>query len=522
MMDSLFLSRRPSDRLWSFLTHPAVLTVAVGLVLFFMLGAKEIWTQEWRWANICSEMMLRHDYFHPFLANRDYYDKPLLSYWLMIAFSYVVGGLNVWAIRLPNAVAGALVVAATFCVAKKQTSKDAGYFSAWMLISSFMFVYWSRIASADMLNVAGIMLAVAWYFARKKRSRFLDYFVFFIILAIASLMKGVVAAAVTFVVLLPDLLYQHQWKKHFNFRFVIASLLGLCVYLLPFVISSHLNPGRYQESGLSEVIRENFVRYLHPYDHEGPIYTYLLFLPLYVFPWILFLIPALISLPARWRRMTPESRWMVWAFVFVFLFFTLSGSRRNYYVLPIMPFAILVVADWVVSGAVRSFRRRSAIFTVAVFYFVTCFSFCVMYPIAYSGGGIPYFTKQVRQEAIKRMPWGKWQIVMLDAKTKTSFYLKSPHLIVFMNAIGDIKFKPNRSGLMKSFPLLGKERPDPHRILILRESYLPYLKDILPRYQVILMKRNFGDRLIKRKDPTAPVALIPKARGRDEMDRLHI
>ena len=75
-----------------------------------MLGAREIWTQEHRWADIVSGMFYRHDFLHPYLGETRYYDKPLLSYWLIAIIAAITGDLSTWALRIPSALAGLLAI----------------------------------------------------------------------------------------------------------------------------------------------------------------------------------------------------------------------------------------------------------------------------------------------------------------------------------------------------------------------------------------------------------------------------
>jgi hypothetical protein len=126
------------------------------------------------------------------------------------------------------------------------------------------------------------------------------------------------------------------------------------VYLLPFIIATAnsiattnsipATSTTAEHSGLGLVVRENIIRYFAPFDHTGPIYTYLISTLQYTFPWSPVLIAALV---AAWRRkfqVEPAERWNLWALSLIFLFFTLSGSRRNYYILPILPYCALLSA----------------------------------------------------------------------------------------------------------------------------------------------------------------------------------
>ena len=74
--------------LWGQSARVFYLMLAAVILLLVNLGIPELWTQEHRWADIAFGMMYRHDYLHPFIMNSPYYDKPLLSYWLVVLLPY--------------------------------------------------------------------------------------------------------------------------------------------------------------------------------------------------------------------------------------------------------------------------------------------------------------------------------------------------------------------------------------------------------------------------------------------------
>ena len=57
----------------------------------------------------------------------------------------------------------------------------------------------------------------------------------------------------------------------------------------------------------------------------------------------------------------------------LFVFFTLSGSRRNYYVLPVVPFAILMMGEWFLAGADQLGQRLVWAGRLAVTFFLLMF-----------------------------------------------------------------------------------------------------------------------------------------------------
>jgi 4-amino-4-deoxy-L-arabinose transferase-like glycosyltransferase len=495
-----------AELLWGSRSRFRWLLVVSVIVLFSFLGAKEIWTQEHRWADIVAGMFYRHDFFHPYLGDVRYYDKPLLSYWLIAAIAWLTDNLNAWALRLPSALAGLLSVWAIYRIGSVQRDKSLGMLCGWMLISTFFIIFWSRVSSADMLNVGGILLAVAWYQSRKNQAGFFAYSIFFIIIAVTSLCKGLSGAIVPLIAVFADMCLHRSFKRHLRIPLFFALIPGVLVYLIPFWLSSHFGGETYGENGLYLVYKENVLRYFQPFDHQGPIYTYFQYLPLYLMPWTLFFVPALFALPSRWRALSVDAKSNWLALALVFLFFTLSGSRRSYYVLPIVPFAILVTAEWISSVSVDALRQRLA----ALCAIVSCIALFAIMDAApawyYSGCGVERFAASLKHEAEKQKPWDQWQIVMLDAETKLNFYLGLPPTTKNYDTNGD-RTKQTTEDLKKRWPIL--THPMPNTIIISRKLYAPLLSRTFPQYLKMTLPQGVCGAFGRIGDLDMPIAYIP-------------
>src|SRR5262245_51417950 len=82
---------------------PGILLTGVSAFFLGHLGERALWSEEYRWAEIPREMIASGDGFSPTINSRTYYDKPLGSYWLVLAVTPLTGGLNELAARLPSA-----------------------------------------------------------------------------------------------------------------------------------------------------------------------------------------------------------------------------------------------------------------------------------------------------------------------------------------------------------------------------------------------------------------------------------
>ncbi len=494
-----------SDALWGKNAKVIYLLLAAVVMLFTMLGSREIWTQEHRWADIVSGMFYRHDFLHPYLGESDYYDKPLLSYWLIAAFTYITGQFSTWAMRLPSALAGLLAVWSIYRIGTLIQDKRLGLLSGWILVTTFYFLFWAKTSSADMLNMGGTLFAVCWYMEKKDQPSFVNYAIFFLILALTSLCKGLIGAVVPLLVILPSLMMQGEWKKHLRPAFFLGMIPAVIVYTLPFVASSYVSGNGYGENGLYLVYRENILRYFQPFDHKGPIYTYFLYLPIYLLPWAVFFIPALFSLKSRWHTMPAAMKSICWAVLLLFLFLTLSGSRRNYYVLPLVPFAILMTADWILAGADSMAKRYVWAGRVAIGFFAILFlSFDVAQPLYYAQGGMTAFAGNVKQAVTQRKPWTEWQFVMLDPESKTRFYLELPPTVKNYALPGKERSVQTEASLLQAWPVLKDKQSNV--IFVSRKLYEAELRNLLPNYTEVEAPTRH---LFHKKNPNAPIAFVP-------------
>jgi 4-amino-4-deoxy-L-arabinose transferase-like glycosyltransferase len=335
-------SEPPNDRKYG--VAPDVMILLASCALFLWgLGDRGLWRSEGRWAQIPREMVQTGDYFHPSIGGDAYFDKPVLTYWFRIAAAKLSGGFDEWSVRLPSAVAGLLTICATMWLARRLWSAPVGWIAGAILATAWGVLFWSRTADADVENLAVIMLAVAWYWYKRDRPGFFAFLVFWLIAFIGALAKGLPAVVVSVLAILPDIVENKRWRQVLTPSHLVAALLALAVYLLPFVYASMTRTDTYQSSGLALVVRENITRFFMPFDHKGPPYLYLIAIPGLLMPWAPLFIAAVVGLVIIRKNLEAHTRWLVWASIAIFVFFTLSGSRRSYYILPVLPMAALMV-----------------------------------------------------------------------------------------------------------------------------------------------------------------------------------
>ncbi|KAF1067921.1 MAG: Undecaprenyl phosphate-alpha-4-amino-4-deoxy-L-arabinose arabinosyl transferase [Pseudomonas citronellolis] len=482
------------------------------LLLLCGLASREVWGPEGRWADISLRMLQTHDYLDPYLLSEPYYDKPLLSYWLIVLPAKLFG-LNAWTLRASVLLAGWGSVWLVYWLGERLLRKGTGLLAGWLLATTFYFLFWARVATADVLTVFGMLAALAWYWKAPEDSRFSRYLGFCLLLSLTSLCKGLIGFILPPLALLPHLLAEGRWRRHLNLRLLAALLVAAAVYAIPFLLSSRYGQPTYGESGLGLVFRENVVRFFQPFDHMGPIYTYVLYLPIYTLPWAPLWLIGLWMAVRHWRQLSANERWLVWALGLLFLFFTASGSRRSYYVLPLVPFAQLLGAWWVVrcraDWAERRFWPR-LLGGMAVLWLLVL---GVAYPWSNQGGGIIAFAHAVRDQAERQAPWEDWRVVLLgNIDRKLPMYLGGDFArMPAFHYIAESADYPREGDSAAFFTWLDKntgEHWDPQRTVVIgdfrRHEQLP-LAYLGTDHQTLRATSNNGDRLFhqhgERSDP---------------------
>lgn len=318
------------------------------LMLFLNLDIGGLRGSEGRWADVVRTMFLTGDFLHPMINFAPYFDKPLFSYWSIAAGGVFSGGqVTELLIRIPSALAGLAALWGTRLIASRYAGKTTGFFAGWILLTVYSFAFWGRLGEADMLNMAFGTLAVGWYVLNRDKNDLISYLIFGLLCAVGGQTKGLSAIAVPVLVVLVDLAVSRSWKRHLNWKLFLAGILSLGAYLTPFLLASLKKS--YSANGLSLVFQENIQRFFNSLDHKQPWYAYFIHLPQLFLPWTPFLILALIAAVRRWKKADANDRWLLLSTGLIFLMFSLSDSKRVYYILPILPFCAILTARFILS-----------------------------------------------------------------------------------------------------------------------------------------------------------------------------
>ena len=356
-------------------------------MMFFCLGIYPSTRSESRWFEVVREMLMTGDWLHPRINGQPYFDKPLVSYWFAAVVSKLAGGrVTELSVRLPSAVFALAGLGCIVSVGRRFFSERTAYLAGWLLLSTYSFIVWGRLAEADMEQTVFIVMAVTVYLHHREKASFPAYFAFWACCAVGAQTKGLPALAIPPALAAIDCAVRKSFRRHLNWKSILAFFLGgLCLYAVPFVLEA-VTSDNYGASGIVLVFRENLVRVFNPWDHnKDPFYIYFEYLPILLIPWTPFFIFAVIDYVRDLIRAVAKqgtasvedlsssravakhgtasvedlSSWLFASIVFIFVLFSASRSRRLYYILPAVPWCVLFTAEWFAGPAENgSFLRR--------------------------------------------------------------------------------------------------------------------------------------------------------------------
>ena len=309
----------------------AVLSVAAVIASFFLcLGTAPLFdVDEGAFSQATMEMFQRGDFLSTYLNGIPRYDKPILVYWLQAA-SVLVLGPNEWAFRLPSAICATLWCWLIFLFTRNQYNASAGLTAAACAATSVGVFVIGRAATADaLLNllIAASMFS-AWLYLQRGERQWL--YGLFATMALGALAKGPVAILVPGAVTLLFCLFRKTFKVWLR---MVFDWRGIALFLLiaaPWYAVILYREGWAFVEGF--IMKHNVQRFSQPLQSHGGSLVYYFPVVLVAFlPHTGLFLRTLLKLRSMWKD-DLQCFLLLW-FAFVFVFFSLSGTKLPHYVL---------------------------------------------------------------------------------------------------------------------------------------------------------------------------------------------
>lgn len=314
---------------------------AVLASFFFLLGRAPLFdVDEGAFGQATLEMFQRGDFLSTYLNGVPRHDKPILVYWLQAA-AVVAFGPSEFALRLPSAVCASVWTLLTFLFARRCFELRQALLAAAMLGTSLGVYIIGRAATADaLLNllIAASMFA-AWLHLDTGRRSWL--YATFAAIALGFLAKGPVAVLVPLAVTLLFCALRRDLRSWARAAFDWRGLLLFVAIAAPWYAIVFVKQGSAFFEGF--FLRHNLARFGGPLQgHAGSLVYYFPIVLAWTLPFTALLEPVVRRTRAIWRD-DLQLYLLLW-FAFVFVFFSLSGTKLPHYVLYGLTGLVLLMA----------------------------------------------------------------------------------------------------------------------------------------------------------------------------------
>ena len=318
-----------------------------GLGAFGLIGADEP-----RYAQVAREMLHRRDWITPVLNGNPWLEKPPLYYWQAMLVYSVLGVSDV-AARVPSALDATLLVICVYLFFRKfrrGVEVDAALITA----SCAGVIGFARAASMDMALTAAFAVGMLAWWAWRETGKRIYLAAFYLCMALGVLAKGPVAPFLAVVIIVIFAAATREWRSVLATLWLPGVLIFLLVALPWYVAVQIANPQFFREF----ILQHNLARFsTNLYHHAEPFWYYLPVTGIALVPWVVFNVTALVDPIRTWwaeRRTVPRQVDLELQFgIFVscwllvpIVFFSISQSKLPGYILPAMPAAAVLLADY--------------------------------------------------------------------------------------------------------------------------------------------------------------------------------
>ncbi len=318
---------------------------AASFALYLYYGLHPLWDGESMYAEAPREMLISGDFLHPTLNFAPFLFKPPLYIWSNAA-SMALFGQGELGVRLPCALFAALTVLFTFGIGSR-LSLRAGIFSGAVLATSYGFVFHTSTMLTD-IPLTMFTAASIYFFLKALDNARWGVPGLYASLALAVMTKGFVGLVFPGLAFVSFILLEKRWDVLRR----LVSLPGLAIFLaiaVPWHIAMEAaNPGFLKGYIINEQVLRFFNKRFPPDADSVNTPLFILVTLGWLMPWAAYLLQSVLSRIKKKDNTgnVTERLALYWAFGGM-VFLCLSGSKMEYYSLPVLPaFALLIGGYW--------------------------------------------------------------------------------------------------------------------------------------------------------------------------------
>ena len=308
----------------------AGLALVVFLSFFAGIGSGPLFdVDEGAFSEATREMLVSKNYLTTYLNGVLRFDKPILVYWLQL-LSVKSFGISEFAFRLPSAIAAAFWAGAIFLFVRRERNETEAILATALMALSLQVSIIAKAAIADAVLNLCLAVSVTALFTHWRTKRRSWVYVAFAAMGFGMLDKGPVAVLIPVAVSFLFFLARKELKAWFRAMLNPTAIALFLVIALPWYVLEYREQGQAFIDGF--FMKHNVNRFGGSMEgHSGSL--------LYYIPVVLIgLMPStglFFGLFAKLRERLADPLWqfcMIW-FAFVFVFFSLSGTKLPHYMI---------------------------------------------------------------------------------------------------------------------------------------------------------------------------------------------
>ncbi len=320
-----------------------ILLVLSFIMFFYKLGAPSLFeTDEVIYSQVAREIVRTGDWVTLHLFSKNWFIHPPFYMWLTAASSFVFGD-NEFNTRLWNAVFAVGLVYITYLLGKKMFRDGVGLLAGYILATSLQYILQARIAIFDMPLVFFEMLSLLFFFHWLEDKLPKYYYLFFLSMGLAVLMKGPVGILLPLLVIIPYLAFTGNLKALFNLRIFLGIIIAYLAGGTWYTVETVIHGRSFVDSVFGFYIIGRYLTTIE--QHYGPWYFYFPVIIIGFMPWVSFL-PY--SLAYQWQKRGDSDNLfaVLWMGV-VFVFFSIAGTKLPGYIMSFYPLAAISISKMV-------------------------------------------------------------------------------------------------------------------------------------------------------------------------------
>ncbi len=308
--------------------------------------SRTLWEpDEARYVYVAKEMRADGHWLVPHRSGKYYAHKPPLMFWMQNAASVTTGGvINQVSGRLPSLLGAILSLWAISSLAMLWRERDASWRVVLILPTVYLFWKVCGMGQIDALLCGLEMMAIYLLFkGDDETGHQWHYASAYLFMGFAVIAKGPVGYIVPLGAYVTAQLVSGNKNKLKKWHFLwgtLIAILPLALWLL--AAWRHGAPDGY----FAELLfAQNAGRFAGTkiHSHHRPFWYFLSHLPAEFIPWTFFFAAAIRAMFINDEKKELYRRLVGWM-LFVVVFFSLSATKRNLYILPAYPAAALLIA----------------------------------------------------------------------------------------------------------------------------------------------------------------------------------